>query len=149
MLKDQAKKVPPWGPCWEVCWILKELWLFQCFCWVMDLWYEWVSASFSWWCRVLLCLSIVVKSLSSVFGCFVEMWWFLMTLVVWFLWCETLFFLRPVGFTYVFSSVVVGWAFPVEDYVSLLGIFNWVFWIHEWRLDGTDTFKENYNFVFC
>ena len=36
------------------------------------------SASFAWWCRVLLSLSIIVKSLSSAFGCFVEMWWFLM-----------------------------------------------------------------------
>ena len=26
--------------------------------------------------------SIIVKSLSSAFGCFVEMWWFLMALVV-------------------------------------------------------------------
>ena len=32
------------------------------------------SASFAWWCRVLLSLSIIVKSLSSAFGCFVEMW---------------------------------------------------------------------------
>ena len=34
------------------------------------------SASFAWWCRVLLSLSIIVKSSSSAFGCFVEMWWF-------------------------------------------------------------------------
>ena len=46
------------------------------------------SASFAWWCRVLLSLSIIVKSLSSAFGCFVEMQWFLMALVVWFLWSE-------------------------------------------------------------
>ena len=40
------------------------------------------SASFAQWCRVLLSLSIIVKSLSSAFGCFVEMWWFLMALVI-------------------------------------------------------------------
>ena len=50
------------------------------------------SASFAQWCRVLLSLSIIMKSLSSVFGCFVEMWWFLMVLVVWCLWSETLSF---------------------------------------------------------
>ena len=37
------------------------------------------SAYFTQWCRVLLSLSI---TLSSAFGCFVEMWWFLMTLEV-------------------------------------------------------------------
>ena len=31
--------------------------------------------------KVLLSLSIIVKSLSSAFGCFVEMWWFVMALV--------------------------------------------------------------------
>ena len=50
------------------------------------------SASFAQQCRVLLSLSIIVKSLCSAFGCFVEMWWFLMALVVWFLWSETLSF---------------------------------------------------------
>ena len=47
------------------------------------------SASFAQWCRVLLSLSIIVKSLSSAFGCFVEMWWFLMVLAVCFLLSET------------------------------------------------------------
>ena len=51
------------------------------------------SASFAWWCSMLLSLSIIVKSLSSAFGCCVEMWWFLMALVVWFLWSETLLYL--------------------------------------------------------
>ena len=41
---------------------------------------------------MLLFLSIIVKSLSSDFGCFVEMWWFLMALGVCFLWSETLSF---------------------------------------------------------
>ena len=50
------------------------------------------SASFVQWHRVLLSLFIIVKSLSSAFDCFVEMWWFLMALVVWFLWSETLSF---------------------------------------------------------
>ena len=85
------------------------------------------SASFAWWCRVLLSLSIIVKSLSSAFGCFVEMWWFLMALVVRFLWSET-FFQGHVGFTYVFSCAVDGWAFPVLDYISFLNIWNWIFW---------------------
>ena len=42
------------------------------------------SASFAWQWRVLLSLAIIVKSLSSAFRCFVEMWWFLIALVVWF-----------------------------------------------------------------
>ena len=50
------------------------------------------SASFACQCKVLLSLSllsIIVKSLSSAFSCFVEIWSFLMELVVWFLWSET------------------------------------------------------------
>ena len=39
---------------------------------------------------MLLFLSITVKSLRSAFGCSVEIWWFLMGLVVSFLWSETL-----------------------------------------------------------
>ena len=53
---------------------------------------EMLSASFSLQCRVLLSLSIVVKSVSPAFGCFVEIWWFLMALVVWFLRSETVSF---------------------------------------------------------
>ena len=110
MLKDQVKKVPPglgdrtmWSS--SCVWGLRSLLntngilTFQCFCWVMDLWYK---------CEVLLllndvgccCLCLIdrdnntlhhfVKSLDSVFGCFVELWWILMALVVWFLWSETL-----------------------------------------------------------
>ena len=89
------------------------------------------SASFAWWCRVLLALSIIVKSLSSASGCFVEMWWFLMALVVWFLWIWNSFFQGPGGFTYVFSCAVVSWAFPVVDYISFLCIWNWIFRMHE------------------
>ena len=37
----------------------------------------------------------------------------------------------PIGFTYVFSCAVVGWVFPVVDYVSFLSTWNWIFWIHE------------------
>ena len=85
---------------------------------------------FAQWCRVLLSLSIFMKSLSSTFGWFVEMWLFLMALVVWFLWSET-FFQGPVDFTYVVSCAVVGWAFPVVDYISFLSIWNWIFWMHE------------------
>ena len=49
------------------------------------------NASFAQWCRMLV-FSIIVQSLNSAFGWFVEMWWFLMALVVWFLWSEILFF---------------------------------------------------------
>ena len=41
-----------------------------------------VSITFAQWCGALLSLSIILKSLSSAFGCFVQMWWFLMALVV-------------------------------------------------------------------
>ena len=41
------------------------------------------------------------------------------------------FFQGPVGFTYAFSCAVVGWAFPVVDYISFLSIWNWIFWMHE------------------
>ena len=80
---------------------------------------------------MLLSLSIIVKSLSSAFGCFVEMWLFLMVLVVQFLWSETLFFQGPVGFPYVFNCTVIGWAFSVVDYITFLRILNWIFWMHE------------------
>ena len=40
------------------------------------------SASFAWYCKVLLPLSINVKFLSSAQGSLVEMWWFVMALVV-------------------------------------------------------------------
>ena len=41
------------------------------------------------------------------------------------------FFQGLFGFTYVFSSAVVRWAFPVVDYVSFPRILNWIFWMHE------------------
>ena len=41
-----------------------------------------VMCFFCLMCRVLLSLSIIVKSLCSAFVCFVEMWLFVMTLVV-------------------------------------------------------------------
>ena len=39
------------------------------------------------------------------------------------------FFQGPVGFTYVFSCAVGGWAFPVVDYISFLCICSWIFWM--------------------
>ena len=95
VLKDQVKKVPPLGRDIELyrsssclgalrsllntegiltlpMFLLSDGSLIQ-------MW----SASFAQQCRMLLSLSIIVKSLSSAFGCFVEMWWFLMALVVW------------------------------------------------------------------
>ena len=42
-----------------------------------------------------------------------------------------LLFQGPVGFTYVFSCAVVGWAFLVVDYISFLRILNWIFSMHE------------------
>ena len=65
------------------------------------------SASFARWCRVLLSLSIIVKSLTSAFGCFAEMWWFLMALVVWFLWSETLSF-RDLLVSPMYSASLLG-----------------------------------------
>ena len=91
---------------WEVSWILNGFWPCQYFCWVMGLWPE---------CKVLLLpdslvcffsLSIIVKSLGSAFGCFLEMWWFLMAPVVKFYGVK-LFLQGPVGFTYVFKCAVV------------------------------------------
>ena len=78
---------------------------------------------------VLLSLSIIVKSLSSAFGCFVEMWFpdgtgGLISMVNSFFW-------GPVGFTYVFSCAVVCWAFPVVYYISFISIWNWILWMHE------------------
>ena len=34
------------------------------------------------------------------------------------------FFQGPVGFNYVFSYAVAGWAFPIVDYISFLSIWN-------------------------
>ena len=89
-----------------------------------------LSASFAWEYRLLLSLSIIVKSLSSAFRCFVEMW-FLMVLVVWFLWSETL----PFGDLLVspmYSAVHLSVGhFPVIDYISFLCIWNYIFWIYE------------------
>ena len=87
------------------------------------------NTSFAQWCRVLLSLSIIVKSL-----CF---WVFCgdvmvpdgtggLISMVW-----NSFFQGPVGFAYVFCCAGVGWAFPVVDYISLLCIWNWIFWMHE------------------
>ena len=78
------------------------------------------SASFVRWCRVLLSLSIIVKSLSSAFGCFVEDVLVCygtggLISMVW-----NSFFQWPVGFTCVFSCAVVGWAFPVVDWYQFL-----------------------------
>ena len=76
------------------------------------------NTSFAQWCRVLLSISIIVKSLISFFGCFAEMWWFYdgtngLISMVWKSFLE-----GPIGFTYVFSCAVVGWASPVRLSVS-------------------------------
>ena len=87
-----------WGElsgCSSCAWGLRSLlytegfWLCQCFCWVMDLWCrrEVLLLLNGVWCCFP--LSIIVKSLSSNFGYFVEMWWFLVALVVWFRLSET------------------------------------------------------------
>ena len=59
------------------------------------------------------------------------------------------FFQGPVGVTYVFNCAPVDWAFSVIDYASVLCIWNWIFWMHELRLNGAGAFKENSIFVFC
>ena len=142
VINDQVKKVHPWvegwsyvavlvvWEVWEVCWILKGFWLCQCFCWVIDLWYE---------CEVLLffcevgccCLSIFVKSYKFCFWLIcrdvvvsdgidglISMFW-------------NSFFQEPICFTYVFSCAVVDWEYPVIDCASFLSIWNWIFWMHE------------------
>ena len=89
------------------------------------------SSSFAQWCRKLLSLSIIVKILSSAF------WVFCGDVVVSdgtgglisMVWIS--FFQWPVGFTFVFSCAVVGWAFAVVGYVSFLSAWNWIFWMHE------------------
>ena len=50
-----------------------------------------------------LCL-LFLKSLSSAFGCFVDMWWFVMVLVVLFIWSETLSF-RDLWVSPMYSAV--------------------------------------------
>ena len=113
-----------------ISWILKGFWLYTCFCWMMDIWYE---------CEVLLLLNgvgccCVCLLLWNLKFCF---WMFCgdvavsdgtggLIAMVW-----NSFFQGCVGFTCVFSCPVVGWAFPVVDYISFLSIWNWIFWIHE------------------
>ena len=93
------------------------------------------SASFAQWYRVLLSLSIIVKSFKFCF------WVFCVDVVVSdgtgglisMIWNS--FFQGPVGFTYVFSCSVVSWAFPVVDYISFLCIWNWISldaWVKTW-----------------
>ena len=91
MLKDQVKKVPPWEgdkTTWKFYIGLRSLLntegilTLPMFLLSDGSLIPMSSASFAGWCRVLLSLSIIVKSLCSAFGCFVEMWWFLMALVV-------------------------------------------------------------------
>ena len=85
------------------------------------------SASFAWWCRVLLCLSVIVKSFKFCF------WVFCRDVVVSdgtgglisMVWNS--FFQGPVSFTYVFCCAVVGCTFPVVDSISFLCIWNWIF----------------------
>ena len=100
---------------WEVCWILKGFWFFSMFLLsdgsLIQMW----SASFAEWCGLLLPLSLIVKF----FFCFrvicrdmvashgtcglISMVW-------------NSFFQGPIGFTYLFSCTVVGWAFTLIDY---------------------------------
>ena len=143
MLKDQVKKVPPLDGGIELCgsssclgglrsllntegiltlpiFLLSDQSLIQ-------MW----STSFAQWCRGLLSLSIIVKSLNFCFWVFCEDVVVFdgiggLISVVW-----NSFFQGPVRFTYVFSCAVVGWAFPVVDYISFLCIWNLIFWMHE------------------
>ena len=143
MLKDQVKKVPPLGGGIELCGgssflgslrsLLNTVGILTLPMFLLSdgsLIWMW-SASFAQWCRVLLSLSIIVKSLSSAFGCFVgdvvvsDGTGGLISMV----WNS--FFQGPVGFTYVFSCAVVGWVFPVVDYISFMCIWNWIFWMHQ------------------
>ena len=137
-IKDQVKKVPPLGGEMEPCgcsscvWGLRSLlntkeiltlpkFLLSDGC-LIHMWSDSVAS----WCRMLLSLSFIVKSSSSAFGCFVEMWWFLMALVVWFLWSGTLSF-RDLLVLSMYSAVQL-WA---DGYVSFLSIWNWIIWVHK------------------
>ena len=89
------------------------------------------SASFAWWCRVLLSLYIIVKSLEFCFWVFcgdvvVSHGTGGLISMVW-----NSFFQGPVGFTYVFSCVVVGWVFPVVNYISFSEHLELDLWMHE------------------
>ena len=161
MLKDQVKKVPPLGGGIELCGgssclgslrsLLNTVGILTLPMFLLSdgsLIQMW-SASFAWWYRVLLSLSIIVKSFKFCF------WMFCGDVVVSdgtgglisMVWNS--FFQGPVGFTYVFSCAAVGWAFPVVDYICFMCIWNWIFWVHQYRLDSACTFKENSNSVFC
>ena len=103
-MKVQVKKVLPLGWGMELCrcsscvWCLRSLLNLEGIL-TLSLFLlsdgslmQMCSVSILQWCRMLLSQSINVKSFSSAFGCFVEMWWFLMPLVVWFLQFDTLSF---------------------------------------------------------
>ena len=88
------------------------------------------GASLTQWCRALLSLSIIVKSLSSTLGCFVEIWWFLMAMVVWFLWSETLSF-RNLLVSSMYSAVQL-WAGHFQWWtMSVFWATDWIFWMHD------------------
>ena len=102
MLEDKVKKVPPLGGGIELCGsssclgslrsLLNTEGILTLPIFLLSdgsLIWMW-SASFAWCCRVLLSPSIIVKSFSSTFGCFVEMLLFLMALLAWDPWSETL-----------------------------------------------------------
>ena len=127
MLKDQMKKIEQCG-CSSYVWGLRSLLNTR-----RDSDFANVSFDINIISEVLLLLddvgcccllSIIVKYLSSAFGCFCTDvavsdgtgGWISM---VW-----NSFFHGPVGFTYVFSCACVGWAFPVVDCVSFLSIWN-------------------------
>ena len=95
--KTKWRRLPPLGWGIEICWCSSCVWGLRSLLntegiltlpmfLLSDGSLIWMwSASFPQWCMVLLSLSIILKSLSSAFGFFVEMWWFLMALVIWFL----------------------------------------------------------------
>ena len=125
MLEDKVKKVPPLGGGIELCGsssclgglrsLLNTKGILTLPIFLLSdgsLIWMW-SASFAWCCMVLLSLSIIVKSFKFYF------WVFCGDVVVfdgtvgWRSMVWNSFFEGPVGFTYVFSCAVVGWAFPV------------------------------------
>ena len=88
------------------------------------------SDSFAGWCRVLLSLSIIVKSLSSAL-CVLwrcgDIWWHW-----WFDFCVLKLFLSRTCLFDLCIQLCSCWlAFPVVDYISFLCFWNWICWMHE------------------
>ena len=99
-------------------------------------------------CCYLCLLLIIVKSLSSAFWVFVEMWWFLIALLVWFLWPETLSF-RDLLVLHMYSAVQL-WAGAIQW--QIMSVF-WASGIRSFGCMSKDLMVvvtlKNPNLAFC